>query len=123
MAGHVQVNNPKHKIAVLKKQTNKQTKKRNLPVLVFPLNVMVFGNSVKVCHFQEYCEYQITMIPLSFQDLVLYLEQGKCSVNVERQREGETKVKWMGVESALESMIICILSQPAIPYPPKSFLN
>lgn len=53
------------------------------------LRVMVLGNLVNISCFQGYCKDQIIMISLIFQDLVLYLEHGKCSVNDERQKEEE----------------------------------
>lgn len=52
--------------------------------------------------FQWYCEDQI-IISLVFQDPVLYLKHGECSVYVERQRGEEEKVNGVTV---LDGMII-----------------
>lgn len=40
--------------------------------------------------FQWYCEDKIIMISLVFQDPVLYLKHGECSVYVER-KEGKKR--------------------------------
>lgn len=63
------------------------------------LRVMVLGNLVDISCFQGNCKNQIITISLNFQDPVLYLEHGKCSVNTERQREEEKERKGMGMGS------------------------
>lgn len=59
------------------------------------LRVMVLGNLVNISCFQGHCKDQIIMIYLIFQDPVLYLEHGKCSVNLkDKQRKKRRESEW-----------------------------